>query len=192
MTLPPEIEMRVVEHLYRDADKISWDGIAAVTRSGHYDRWVNDQEIGGRLQKFMDEKECRHWIKDGPMKERARAVYGVGKYASLVPNPVANPSQLVAQGVGTGWEVDETTLDIKPLRIVARREDDVIRFCWGKPKDLKHLVWAALNAEAKGDPIPWTLCVVGTFTHPIPANQRESDLRLAKRCMLRIVHVSLL
>ena len=191
MTLPPEIETRVVERLYRDADEISWDGIAPVTRSAHYDRWVNDPEIGGRLQKFMDEKECRHWIKDGPMKERARAVYGVGKYAPLVPNPVASPSQLVTQGIGAGWEIDDTTLEIKPLRILAHRRDETIRFCWGRAKDLKHLVWAALKAEAEGDPISWALCVVGTFTHPIPANQRESDLRLGKRCALRIVHVNL-
>ncbi len=59
------------------------------------------------------------------------------------------------------------------------------------PGGLKHMAWAALSASANGDPREWVVCVTETFTKPTPANERQAHLRLAKRCGLRLVHVTI-
>jgi hypothetical protein len=85
--------------------------------------------------------------------------------------------------------VDLATRQIKPLRLRATKGEEEIHFTWGPARDLKHLVWAALSAEAAGDATPWVLCLVGSFERPIPADERAAHLRLGGRCGLRIVHV---
>ena len=62
---------------------------------------------------------------------------------------------------------------------------------WGPSKDLKHLVWAALNADASGDPREWVLVVTSTFTQPVTASDKAHQQRIARRCGLRLVHVEL-
>jgi hypothetical protein len=51
-------------------------------------------------------------------------------------------------------------------------------------------VWAALTANAEGDSRPWLLCVLETFTMPIPANEKQAQQRLAKRCELDIRYIT--
>src|SRR5689334_15467206 len=95
MALPDEIERRIVSQLFQDADQMDWAHLSATARSAQYAKWVQDPEVGGRLTQFITPEQARVWIKDGPMKEWARAVSGIGKYAPLVPQPGATPTQLV-------------------------------------------------------------------------------------------------
>ncbi len=189
MALPQEVEHKVVERLFRDADELGWAALTLPERTVQYARWVQDPEIGGRLLGFMTSERARVWIKDGPMKEWVRAINGVGKYAPLVGERATRAAVLIRKALGEGWEPDEGTLRIKPLRIRARRGEDEVTFAWGPAQDLKHLVWAALIAGANGDPTDWMLCLVATFTKPTPMDVRQAQLRLAARCGLRLVHV---
>jgi hypothetical protein len=188
--LSSEVEKRVVAQLFSDADNLGWADLSVVERSLQYAIWLAHPKVGGVLTEFMSASQARVWIKDGPMKEWTRARSGVGKYAVLMPGARRTPEQLVHSALGEGWQVDDESLRIKPLRVRASHEGEVVTFSWGPQRDLKHLVWAALQAGADGDPNAWVLCVVGSFTKPIPANVRQAHLRLAERCKFRLVHLT--
>jgi hypothetical protein len=190
MALTRDLETRIVQLMFEQAEAAGWTYLPDRQRTEMYNRWVQDPEVGGRLQAFMTAEEARVWVKDGVMKEYARAIYGVGKYAPLVGNPAAGPRQLVQRALGPAWEVDLSTREIKPLRLLARKGEDTVHFTWGPGRDLKHLLWAALTAEAAGDVTPWVLCLVGSFERPIPADEKALHLRLGERCGLQIVHVN--
>ncbi len=114
MALPQEVEHKVVERLFRDADELGWAALTLPERTVQYARWVQDPEIGGRLLGFMTSERARVWIKDGPMKEWVRAINGVGKYAPLVGERATRAAVLIRKALGEGWEPDEGTLRIKP------------------------------------------------------------------------------
>lgn len=190
MSLPADVERRVVTQLFADAERIGWAELPVTERSSQYARWVAEPQVGGLLTKFMSASQARVWIKDGPMKEWARARSGIGKHAALIPTGGRTPQQLVHSALGEDWQVDTDTLRIKPLRIRAHDETEEVTFTWGPARDLKHLLWAALQAGANGDTTPWVLCVVDSFTKPVPANVRQAQLRIANRCNVRLQHVT--
>lgn len=190
MALPDEIEKRVVTRLFHDAHDLDWAHLSVTARSAQYAKWVQDADVGGLLARFMTLEQARVWIKDGPMKEWARAVSGIGKYAPLVSRPSATAAQLVKRALGADWSLRDDTQRIKPLRVNAVRGEEEVTFTWGPEKDFKHLVWAALQGGANGDPTPWVLCVTSTFTTAVPANIRQAQLRIAARCGLRVTHLT--
>ena len=191
MSLSPDVERRVVAQLFADADRLGWADLSVVERSAQYATWVADVHVGGQLTQFMSASQARVWIKDGPMKEWARARSGIGKYAALMPGGGRRtPEQLVRLAIGDGWYVDSASLRVKPLRVRVCRGDEEVIFTWGPERDLKHLVWAALQAGANGDPTLWLLCVVDSFTSPVPANVRQMHLRITERCKLRLLYVT--
>ena len=191
MRIPKEIEQKVVRKLYTDAKVLDWATLTLRQHSAQYAKWVADAEVGGRLGEYLSDAEVRLWIKDGPMKEWSRSLSGIGKYAELVGDADDVPTKLVRKVLGEDWGADRSTIRTKPLRLVATKGEDETVITWAASKDLKHLVWAALTANAEGDSRPWVICVVETFTKPTPANERNAQLRLAKRCGLQLVHVSL-
>lgn len=191
MRIPKDVETKVVTRLYGDAKTLDWATLTPQQHSAQYTKWVNDPEVGGRLCEYLSASDARVWIKDGPMKEWSRSLSGVGKYANLVDGADDTPARLARKALGDGWEVDSDTLRVKPLRVTARNEEDETILTWAPATGLKHLVWAALTASAQGDCREWVLCVVETFTKPTPANEKQAHQRLAKRCGLRLVHVSL-
>ena len=95
------------------------------------------------------------------------------------------------KALGEGWEPTPATLRVKPLRLVARNGEDEAVVTWAPSNGLKHMVWAALTANAEGDARDWVICVTETFTKPTPANEKQAHTRLAKRCGLKIVHASI-
>lgn len=190
MRVPREMERKVVARLYADAIRLDWASLTPQQRSTQYAKWVAEDEVGGRLREYLSDTGARVWIKDGPMKEWRRALSGVGRYADLIEHSTDVPSTLVAKVLGTDWELERASIQAKPLRLAARRDDAEAVITWGNPRDLKHLVWAALVASAEGDARPWTLCLIETFTKPTPTNEKQAHQRLATRCGLQIKHVS--
>jgi hypothetical protein len=189
--IPPEVETAVVTHLYSDAHKLDWSSLRPQQRSSQYDKWVEDPEVGGKLKAYLTPSSARVWIKDGPMKEWTRAQSGIGKYAKLMDDPAATQRKVVQKGLGSGWEALSETLKVKPLRITARNpEGEEAVVTWAPSSGLKHMAWAALSASAEGDRREWVICVTDTFTKPTPANEAQAHARLAKRCGLRLVHVT--
>jgi hypothetical protein len=189
--IPHEIETAVVAQLYREAELIDWPSMTPQQHTAPYNKWVEAPAVGGKLTEYLSASDARVWIKDGPMKEYTRAASGVGKYAGLVANPSDVQTKIVRKALGEGWEPDADTLRVKPLRLVARNEEEEAIVTWAPASGLKHMVWAALTASAEGDARAWTLCVTETFTKPTPANEKQAHARLAKRCGLRLVHVTL-
>lgn len=191
MRIPREVEAKVVAKLYSDAKRLDWASMTPQQHSAQYASWVENPEVGGKLKEYLSETDARVWIKDGPMKEWSRALSGVGKYAVHIEDSDGIPSKLVARVLGPEWVVDEDSIRPKPLRLVAKRGEEEAVVTWSTPRDLKHLVWAALTANANGDVRPWTLCLVETFTRPTPTNEKQAHQRIAERCGLTVKHVVL-
>lgn len=190
--IPKEVETKVVRKLYADAKSLDWEHQTPQQHSAQYLKWIQDPEVGGRLLEYLTAEDARVWIKDTPMKERRRALSGVGKYADLVQDPGATPEKIVKKALGAGWTPRPGPVQSKPLRVMASNDqDEETVVAWAPASGLKHLVWAALVASTKSDPRPWVLCVVGTFAKPTPTNEKLAHQRLAKRCDLRIEHLNL-
>src|SRR5262249_25116959 len=131
----------------------------------------------------------RHWIKDGPMKEYARALAGVGKFAKYASPSARGPSELARMALGDEWDAVPNSEGIKPLQCLARRDDDLVRLIWGPAKDFKHLLWAALKStDVKGAP-PALVLVIESQMQPIPAGEKAQHARLAARCGFTVSHV---
>ncbi|SRR6266545_2193648 len=188
--LPWEVEETIVSRLFTDMERLGWEGLTPRQRTSQYGQWISDPEVGGRLTGFMTPEHARVWIKDGPVKEYPRALAGVGKYAPLA-NGSGGAADIVRRALGDEWIPDTATLRVKPLRVEAHHDEDAVVLAWGPGRDLKHLVWAALNADASGDPREWILAVTGSFTRPVTASDKSHQMRIARRCGLRIVHVEL-
>jgi hypothetical protein len=190
MRIPRDIEMKVVAKLYADARELDWTSLTPQQHSAQYAKWVEDEEVGGRLREYLTHTDARVWIKDGPMKEWSRALSGVGKYSALIDDSDDVPTKLVHKALGPDWTVDKATIATKPLRVVARRGAEEAVVTWSGSRDFKHLVWAALTASAEGDDRQWTVCVLETFTKPVPKNEKQAHQRLATRCDLAVQHIS--
>jgi len=191
MRIPKEVEKKVVTRLYRDAAELDWVSLTSQQRSAQYTKWVEDKDVGGRLRQYLTDSDARVWIKDGPMKEWTRSLSGVGKYASLAAGASDVQARIVRKALGEDWQLDSGTLQTKPLRITAHNGEEEKVLTWAPAVSLKHLVWAALTASAEGDDREWVVCVIGTFTKPTPVNEKQAHQRLADRCGLRLVHISL-
>ncbi|OEJ33094.1 hypothetical protein [Streptomyces subrutilus] len=191
MTIPYDLEMEVVGRIYKEAEEAGWHHLPGTERTPIYHRWADDPNIGERLSLFIKTSAARRlWFKDGPMKEYQRALSGAGKYASLVAVPATDVGTLVLRALGPGWEPDLDTQRVKPMRVLVRNGEESTWFTWGGAHALRHLVYAALRAQANGDATPWALCVVTSFVKPLPPEEREEHLRIGRRCNLTIKHVS--
>lgn len=192
--LPNDLEEAVVRLLYQRAAELGWPHLSDAERTNQYQYWIDNPEIGGKLLLFIKKPEAvRVWMKDGPMKEYARAVNGIGKYAEFVDDDKIEIQALIVKALGPGWVEVPGTQRIKPLRVTVCREDDEgeeKRFCWGPARDLKHLVWRAVVDQVEGDSVPWVLCVVRPFTHPATKSELTRHERLATRLGLDIVDLT--
>ncbi|WP_380843948.1 hypothetical protein [Sphaerisporangium dianthi] len=190
--MSPELKNKIVTKMFAEAEELGWVYLSSDQRSAIYGRWLDDPEVGGRLREFMGDARARVWIKESPMKEYARARYGVGGYAKYVANPLSGAEDLVKRALGPDWEVVPGKRGIKPLRVRVRRGEEERYFTWAPSEQLKHLVWAAIKAEVFGDATPWILCVVSSFEKPIPSDEQATNIKIAARCQLEIVHVDAL
>lgn len=192
--LPADLEATVVRLLYQRAAELDWLHLTDAGRTNCYESWTDDPQIGGKLLLFIKKPDAvRVWMKNGPMKEYSRALNGIGKYAQFVDQRRTDTQALITKALGPGWLAIPGTQKIKPLRLTVRRdgsEDDEKRFCWGPPRDLKHLVWRAINDQVEGDTTPWAICVVSPFTHPATNSERAQHQRLAARIGLEIIDVT--
>jgi hypothetical protein len=191
--VPKEIRASVSRKVYTQANTREWTRLPAAERSLIYDQWVDDPDIGGKLIQYRGTpSRVRHWLKDGPMKEYARAIYGVGVYAPYVPDSSAGVTVLIEKALGAEWTLVPGTQKTKPLRITVASGEEEKNFAWtDDAKQLKHLVWAALRAEVNGDPNPWVLCLVEMFEAPIPAEEKAEHIRIGERTGLLVKHVNL-
>jgi hypothetical protein len=180
-TLPKSLETEVVRRLYEDAQRLDWLHLSMMGRQRQYNRWVEDPHVGGVLVRFISQGLARVWIKDGPMKEFARASAGVGRFARLVKNSGRTADEIIAISLGKDWTVRSKSVGIKPLHCVAESTAGRVFVCWGPPKDFKHLLWAAIRAaDLKGQKA--RLVIIERLGQEVLADQRKQFVRLTDRC----------
>ncbi|WP_216917296.1 hypothetical protein [Nocardia noduli] len=192
--IPSKIDMEVTRLIYAEGGEKSRTGITHAERTELYRTWTADARIGGRLLPYLGtDDDVRVWIKNGPMKELARAVNGIGKYKSLVQKPASNVDVLVVKALDENWIISPDTPKTKPLRVLINHADDEEReqwFAWAPVVGFKHLVWGALNTQARGDGRPWVLCVVDTFAEQIDPETKTVHERIGRRLGLAVSHVT--
>ena len=131
MTVPAEVQSAVADRLFADMARLGWNDLSYRERSAQYARWLDDPDIGGRLQAFMNLDRARVWIKDGPVKEWPRALAGIGRFAKLVGLEQHPAVKVVELALGDGWKTDLDSVQIKPLRVTAHRCDEELVVSWG-------------------------------------------------------------
>lgn len=182
MSVPSDIEEMVVRRMYRALATRAADG---KTRNAPYDAWIVDPEIGGRLAEFMPPQKVRLWMKDGPVKEYARAREGLTRFAPYVSHPQEPIQEVITRALGPAWSVDPETMESKPLHIAAYAPGQPpLVVAWGPPNSFKEVVWCAIQSQAMGDKRTWILLVTTTPNHPLPPAKREELERIAQRCGL--------
>ncbi|MEU7420878.1 hypothetical protein [Streptomyces antibioticus] len=152
--IPEAVRRTVIKEIYRKADELGWDGLSPADRTTWYNRWIDDEMLGGVLTRYMPRERARMWIKDVPMKHYNRARSGIGPYADLVSTPLPSAYDIARIALGEDWTVLSGTLREKPNRCQVTDGQDQMLLIWGNPRNLKSLVWAGLNARVDGLPSP--------------------------------------
>lgn len=72
MNVPDDIRTEVMGRLAKVADDSGWLTLSAAAKSRFYSNWTKDPVIGGRLARYLEPGEVRHYIKDALMKPYCR------------------------------------------------------------------------------------------------------------------------
>lgn len=174
----------VVKRLYAAADRIDWEHLPANVRTTQYDEWISDPEIGGVLTGYMSSENARSWIKDGPMKEYARARLGAGRYARFGSTKGPTADQLVAHVLGENAELLEDSAGIKPFHCLGATPASVTYITWGTARNLRHLVWACINHLASHPTHDAYVVILESLEHPTTRAAKTRHGRIAERCSI--------
>ena len=190
--LPAGIVRRVVEKLYRDAQRVGWLNLTPRDRNRQYTTWLDNQEVGGLLLRFVKRDGARVWIKDGPMKEYARALAGVGRFKDYASGSGASPDRVVRAAVGKECTVLKDSVGIKPLHCLTENKDgEQTWVCWGPPKDFKHLLWAAICRAVDASDVACHVVVIESVERTTDAAEQRRRLALAAHCKVGVSHLRL-
>lgn len=188
--IPTDLRNAVAQAIIQRAIDLSWDDMSMAERSRIYEAWVDDPLIGGRLIAYIPRSRIRVWIKDGPMKEYARARRGLGPYAQYVTNPNNHEDEICAKVLGSAWIVKPGSADVKPARFQAIHTtgEATCVIYWGTVPEAKHLLWAALNTPHHQEAI---MVITGTRRTPLINSDRTTLQAIADRAHLKIEFISL-
>lgn len=186
-TLVPTDQLAaVVRAIYSDADARDWDALAPSDRSRAYAEWVEAPLIGGVLTRYMTPEAARAWIKDGPMKEYARANRGVGRYAEFGRSGGTTATDVVAAALGPGASLVAGTEGVKPLHCIGLDPDGQPAFItWGEARNFRNLVWAALRS-AVDDGLDCHVVVTQPPGHVTTTTDAKMHRAVADRCGLHL------
>jgi hypothetical protein len=182
---------RIVRRLYADAQKSDWEHLSTSAKTAQYSTWIEHPEVGELLQQWMGAEEARVWIKDGPMKEYARALAGFGPFADYLDAHPRGPKAAISAAFGDGWSVVPESSGVKPLHCDAEKNDSRVRLYWGPMNDFKHLLWAALVAVDRAPALDTRIAVFHTVAHPTPRPKRMRHERIGRRCGFKVMHIRL-
>jgi len=188
--IPEPLRREIIARIFDRADQLDWDGLSQVERSGAYDRWVDDPDIGGVLFRHLAPERPRVWIKDVPMKHYDRARRGIGPYASLVRRRLPGPDHLTRQTLGSEWVVREQTIRVKPNRCEVSDGRSSRLMIWGKSANFRALIWAGINAEVDHEPTP-LLVVVSRQGQRLSDGEITRHILLARQVKIEVRHTIL-
>jgi hypothetical protein len=181
----------VVQRVYDDAQRLDWEHRSHREHTEQYARWIADPKVGGVLSEWMSPEEQRVWLKDGPMKEFARALAGEGAFATYLNDHPRSPKVVVARALGDGWSPVNGSSNVKPLRCEATNGVQTIRLMWGPARDFKYLLWAALEMWDANPNRVVSVAVFDTLTNPLNRPERDRLEKIAARCQIAVVFVRL-
>lgn len=189
--VPSEVIDKVVQALYADAERLDWTHLPPQQRTAQYDQWVADSDIGGVLTEHMSSETARSWIKDGPMKEYARAVQGAGRYGRFGSSSGPTPDQITLHAVGETAVVVQGSAGVKPFHCVAADHGRQIFIAWGEAKNFRYLVWACLSYLVDEPGGTATIVVTETMAQPTMAVDKARFDAIASRCSLGLKYYRL-
>lgn len=185
---PPQDQLQsVVRAIYADADRLGWKHMSAQRRTAQYDQWVTDPNIGGVLTGYMSSENARSWIKDGPMKEYARAGQGAGRYAKFGSTQGPTADQVVAHALGGEAVIVDGSVGVKPFHCVAKdSRGGLVYVTWGEAKNFRYLVWACLSYFAENPDARASVVVTETMAEPTTAADKTRHAAIARRCSIEL------
>lgn len=186
--IPRDIRAAVIRELYLQVESLGWEAMSLRQKSQQYTRWIEDPAIGGELADWYTAEGIRVWLKDGPLKEYARVLEGVGSYAEFTTKRLTGPADLIHQALGPSWTIVPATLKEKPMHCLAT--DGVTRryVCWGKPGTFRDLLWAAVNMAIDLPTRPM-IVVFHREGEKADGRLRARHERLADHCALDLNYV---
>lgn len=184
--LPQRQHDNIVRALYTQADNAGWETLGPQDRSRMYTQWVEpNNDVGKILASYMTPEAARSWIKDGPMKEYARANRGVGRYADFGRQGGTSPSDIVRHALGDEATVEIGSQAVKPMRCHAQSATRRHLVVWGERRTFKDLLWAALRAATEDGDAP-TIVVLEPPGRVTPLDERKRLNAIAERCGLTV------
>ncbi len=140
------------------------------------------------LTRYMTPEAARSWIKDGPMKESARAQRGTGRYARFGRAATTTTTIIVVRAaLGPDASVLAGSEGVKPDHCIATRGDDSAYVTWGYASNFRNLLWAALRAAVTGRPAH--IVVLEPPDRSTPTEQTRLHQALGQRCGLAVHHL---
>jgi hypothetical protein len=183
---PPQEQLdSVIRAIYADADRLGWRHMPLQQKTAQYDQWVSDPDVGGVLTDYMSSENARSWIKDGPMKEYARARQGAGRYAQFGSTQGPTAEQVAAHAFGGEAVVVGGSVGVKPFHCVATNSNGAsVYVAWGESKNFRYLVWACLGYLAEKNSARASIVVVDTMAEPATAAEKTRHAAIASRCSI--------
>jgi hypothetical protein len=176
--IPTDLRREIAAEIIRRANELGWDDLLMSERTAMYEKWAADPELGGRLSVYLPRDSVRVWIKDGPMKEYARARRGLGTYADLIEDPVRHEEGIATSAFGQDWSVVPGSIGVKPAHFNATNGVEQCIVFWGHAGEAKHLVWAAINTALNESP---TIVIVANRRNPTTHDDRRLIERVGRR-----------
>ncbi|WP_433658192.1 hypothetical protein ACQPW1_40180 [Nocardia sp. CA-128927] len=188
ISVPPEVRDAVLRELYRQVGMLDWEEMSSRDKTKYYTQWVEDPMIGGELADYYTAEGMRVWIKDGPLKEYARALENVGPFARYATRRLSPPSEFIREVLGDSWTMVPGSLGEKPMH--CRAESGATRryLCWGRPRTFRDLLWAAVNQAVTGGSRPLIIVFV-TGTQPVEDKLEPQHERIAQHCGVDLAYV---
>lgn len=177
--IPASVRDEVVKLLYAEADGLDWERLPAQTKTAQYNRWVEDPAIGGLLARFIPNPHL--WIKEVPLKEYARALENMGRFARFTTLHYAPPTDFIAPAFGREWQFVPDSQADKPPHCLATDGSSTRYICWGPPNQFKDLLWAALTAGAKEQGRPGIVLSVRSDAE-IDTSDRRRNHGIGEQC----------
>lgn len=188
MPVPQKIRESVLRELYRQADSLGWEDVQLRQKTNYYRQWVEHPLIGGQLADYYTAEGMRVWLKDGPLKEYARALENFGPFAKYANKQLSSPSEFVAEVLGDSWTVVPGTIKEKPMHCMITDGHDHRYVCWGRPRTFRDLLWAAVNNAVASASRP-LIVVYLTDGKTVSDSQKSLQQRIATHCALDLAYV---
>lgn len=186
--VPVEVRDEVVRELYRQVEEMNWELLSSHRKSQQYARWIDDPAIGGRLTAFQSAEDARVWLKDGPMKEFARALDGVGPFAEFTTRRLTGHDELLRRALGEEWEILPGSQGEKPLHCLATDATTTRYVCWGGSTTFRDLVWAAVNKAVESPERPLVIVTLRDG-QDVNGEERRRQERVTRHCGIDLRHI---